>query len=66
MLFRDANPDSPATTVPVDYAKENTTPFVDVQGGQYYTAAINWAYEQGIFTGDAVVATPTVRPGDNM
>lgn len=30
---------------------ENATPFIDNISSAYYTEAMNWAYEQGIFTG---------------
>lgn len=31
----------------------NATPFVDNEGGQWYTSAVNWAYENGIMSGYA-------------
>ena len=64
ILYRLANPESTATTVPADYAKENTAGFVDIETGVYYTAAINWAKEMGIMTGDAGTNYTTVRPND--
>ena len=38
VLYRVANPDSTATTVPSDYAKRSS--FLDVKAPYYYTAAI--------------------------
>ena len=32
--------------------------------GQYYTAAFNWAYEEGLITGDTSVPVRTARPLD--
>lgn len=40
----------------------NTTPFRDNPDGQYYTAAVNWAYEYGILAG----SNGLVRPNDNI
>jgi len=66
MLYRSANPDSKATTDPEAYAKENTTGWEDCEGGQYYTAAMNWAKEAEVFTGDKATDYKTVRPGDSI
>lgn len=33
------------------YPETNQTPCVDVQDNQYFTAAINWAYENGVMSG---------------
>lgn len=40
----------------------NSTPFVDNQSGQFYTAAINWAYANGIVSG----SNGLVRPVDTV
>ena len=48
ILYRHANPNATDT----DYGfASNATPFVDNASGNYYTAAINWAYREGIMTG---------------
>jgi len=65
ILFRYANPGSKATTDASSYAS-NTTKFRDNASGQYYTAAMNWALEQGVFTGDSATGYTTVRPGDGI
>lgn len=44
---------------------ENETPWTDVEGGMWYTHAMNWAYENGVFTGDSA-GTSTVRPDDGI
>ncbi|MDM8288621.1 S-layer homology domain-containing protein [Slackia piriformis] len=43
-------------------AADNATPFTDNVSDQYYTAAVNWAYENGILTG----YDGKVRPDDSM
>lgn len=48
---------------------ENKTPWTDVPDHVYYTQAMNWAYEHGVFQGDAVeggVITGEVRPDDTI
>lgn len=48
---------------------ENKTPWTDVEDRAYYTQAMNWAYEHGVFQGDAQeggVITGLVRPGDSI
>ena len=65
ILFRYANPDSLATTDASAY-EANETRFRDNASGKYYTAAMNWAYDQGIFTGDASSGYTTVRPDDGI
>ncbi len=49
-----------STTDPTAYATSST--FTDVKGKRYYTAAINWAKDAGIMTGDASTNYQTVRP----
>lgn len=49
ILFRYANPDSKATTDPSQYGTSSV--FEDVKPGQFYTAAIDWCYENQIVTG---------------
>lgn len=44
---------------------ENKTPWADVEGGMWYTHAMNWAYENGVFTGDGDGDT-TARPDDGI
>lgn len=44
---------------------ENETPWADVEGGMWYTRAMNWAYENGVLTGDGD-GTTTVRPDDGI
>lgn len=51
-----------STTEPAAYATSST--FKDVAGKKYYTAAVNWAKEAGIMTGDASTNYQTVRPND--
>lgn len=41
---------------------DNGTPWSDVEDGQWYTGAMNWAYETGLFQGDAGL----VRPGETI
>ena len=67
ILYRYANPDSNLTTDPEAYQQEvNESDLVDNEDGQFYTAALNWAYEAGILTGDddPVTGEPlyTARP----
>lgn len=50
VLYRAANPDSTDTTDSADFAV-NDTPLTDNTNSQYYTAAVNWAYENEITTG---------------
>ncbi len=58
MLCRSAGDDSEEGT---PFA-ENDTPWTDVPDGEWYTHAMNWAYENGVFTGyDGLV-----RPNDNI
>ena len=64
ILYRRANPTSTATTNSANY-ESNETPFVDNSSKQYYTAAMNWAYKQGIFTGDGDGGS-TVRPNAGL
>ncbi len=49
ILYRYANPNSTDTTVVEDFA--GWSYFADVPAYSYYTAAVNWCYEQGIITG---------------
>ena len=51
-----------STTDPADYAK--TCEFEDMKAGEYYTAAVNWAKDVGVMTGDAATGYTTVRPDD--
>lgn len=44
---------------------ENETPWSDVAGNMWYTRAMNWAYANGVFTGDGD-GTTTVRPDDGI
>ena len=62
ILYRHANPDATDT----DYGfASNETPFVDNASGIYYTAAINWAYREGIMTGSTnEYGNLVVRPYD--
>lgn len=46
-------------------AQENKTPWSDNPAGMWYTHAMNWAYENGVFTGDGS-GTSTVRPDDGI
>ena len=47
-----------------DSAVKNETPFSDNADGQYYTASVNWAYENGILNGYA--GTNEVNPTGNV
>lgn len=69
ILYRDAYPDSSATSDPAIYAGiKNHTQLRDNADGQFYTAALNWAYAEGIITGDKDPFTGaelyTARPSD--
>ena len=68
ILYRHANPDSDATENVASY-ENNETDMSDVVSKQYYTAAINWAYENGIMTGDTDTEGNqlfTMRPNDSV
>lgn len=60
ILYRYANPSSDATTNPSSYG--TTTHFYDVPTGEYYTAAVEWAYQNGITTG--YIGTGLFGPND--
>ncbi len=49
ILYRYANPTSKATTSSSSFG--TTTHFSDVSTKQYYTAAVEWAFQNGITTG---------------
>lgn len=56
ILWRAALGDA---AVGVDTSRvENATPFADNRSGQYYTAAVNWAYSNGIVNGHNGSVTP--------
>lgn len=66
ILYRDAHEDDSATLEEGKYEK-NLTDFTDNEDKKYYTAAINWAAEQEIVTGDkdeSGAPLNTVRPND--
>jgi len=50
VLYRMANADITPTTDPAKYEK-NQTGLSDVEDYEYYTAAVNWAYKNGVMTG---------------
>lgn len=60
ILYRYANPSSGATTNPSSYG--TTTHFYDVPTGEYFTAAVEWAYQNGITTG--YIGTGLFGPND--
>lgn len=63
-LFRYCNPNKKWNDTAA-----NMTPFQDNMSGQFYTEAMNWAYKEGIFTGDRNLdgsMTGNVRPGDSI
>lgn len=63
-LFRYCHPDKVWNDTAV-----NTTPFRDTPSGQFYTEAMNWAYEAAIFKGDTNAdgsMTGLVRPNDGI
>ena len=60
ILYRYANPSSDATTNPSSYG--TTTHFYDVPTGEYFTAAVEWAYQNGITTG--YIGTGLFGPND--
>ena len=60
ILYRYANPSSDATTNPSSYG--TTTHFYDVATGEYFTAAVEWAYQNGITTG--YIGTGLFGPND--
>lgn len=64
ILYRYANPD--ATDTEQNFAA-NGTPFGDNESGWYYTAAINWAYDNGIMSGytNPETGKPTGYVGPN-
>ncbi len=67
IIFRHANPDSDATSNVDHFAKSET--FLDVADYQYYTAAVEWCYQNKIVTGDTTdKGEPawTVRPEGNI
>ena len=51
-----------STTDPAAYAAECA--FGDMRASDYYTAAVNWAKDAGILTGDSGTNFTTVRPND--
>lgn len=48
ILYRNANP-----SVSSDSRPSNTTGMPDVKGGEWYTAGVNWAVENGVINGYA-------------
>ncbi len=68
ILYRNEFPGSNVTSDPdVFKHQKNETKLTDNDDGQYYTAAVNWAYEQGIIKGDdndAGKPLYTARPND--
>ena len=50
VLYRMANDDISPTTDPAKY-EANQTGLSDVEDYEYYTAAVNWAYKNGVMTG---------------
>ncbi len=60
ILYRYANPTSTATTSSSSFGK--VTHFSDVPTKQYYTAAVEWAFQNGITTGYS--GTGTFGTGD--
>lgn len=70
ILFRHANPSSAATSDPAAYENNTTGIIYDVPDKQFYTAAMNWAFKEGIMKGDRDAETDelvgTMRPNDNI
>lgn len=67
MLYRASVDDASDSIEPSKFASNAVTAFEDNSDNQFYTAAINWAYDQGIVTGDtdeSGVSLGTVRPDD--
>ena len=68
IMYRYAEPNSKATTDPEAYEDNKVKDFTDNADKKFYTAAINWAYEKEIMTGDVDPDTGkslgTVRPDD--
>lgn len=67
MLYRASVDDASDSTEPSKYASNSVAAFQDNLDGQFYTAAVNWAYDKGIVTGDADedgAPLGTVRPDD--
>ncbi len=60
ILYRYANPTSKATTSKSQFG--SVTHFSDVATGQYFTAAVEWAFQSGITTGYS--GTGTFGVGD--
>lgn len=69
ILYRHANPDSDATTDASAF-EDDETGMTDVEDQQFYTAAINWAYETGVMRGDVDGETGeslgTMRPNSQV
>lgn len=66
IIYRLANPGSAATTDPAYYAQRNDTNMVDVEAGAYYTAAVNWCFENQVITGFLFDDHAEFRPFDNI
>lgn len=67
MLYRASVDDASDSTELSKYASNSVAAFHDNLDGQFYTAAVNWAYDQGIVAGDADedgAPLGTVRPDD--
>ncbi len=50
IVYRIANPLQTDTSIPDDFAYD--TRYTDVAGGKWYTAALNWCFDEDIATGD--------------
>lgn len=70
ILYRHANPDSAATSNPSAYESLEEDFIKDVPDRAFYTAAINWAFEERIMQGDRDPETDALtgylRPNDNI
>ena len=67
MLYRASVNDASDTLDTTKFASNSVSAFSDNLGNRFYTAAVNWAYEQGIVYGDIDedgASLGTVRPDD--
>lgn len=55
IIYRIANPFQTDTSIPGDFAQDSRFP--DVEGGKWYTAALNWCFDEGIISGDTSGST---------
>ncbi len=64
MLWRYCDPEGYANYDESSAVNETSLP--DIENGQYYTGAANWAVEKGVVTGNEVNGSYYFNPGDQM